>query len=93
MKLHFHLVAGSSAVEISPNENINFTEPVMIASGENEAKQKWSTNKSFEVLATLSTGVENITPVIDTQRMGMICVQNRINNINVNTDYYSDQIL
>jgi len=41
----------------------------------------------------LSTGVENITPVIDTQRMGMICVQNRLNNINVNTDYYSSNTL
>jgi len=64
----------------------------MVASQENEDNQM-SGNKSFEVLATLSTGVENITPVIDTQRMGMICVQNRINNVNVNTDYYSTNTL
>ncbi len=88
----FNLVAGSSAVEVSPNENINFAEPVMIASTINETNEMTG-NKSFEVLATLSTGVENITPVIDTQRMGMICVQNRLNNINVNTDYYTTDTL
>jgi len=84
----FQLTSGSSAVEVSPNENINFTDPVMVASTINETNEMTG-NKSFEVLATLSTGVENITPVIDTQRMGMICVQNRINNVNVNTDYYT----
>ena len=51
-----------------------------------------SGNKSFEVLATLSTAVENVTPVIDTQRMGMICVQNRVNNVNVSGDLYSGAI-
>ena len=64
----------------------------MVASTINETNEMTG-NKSFEVLATLSTGVENITPVIDTQRMGMICVQNRLNNINVNTDYYSSDTL
>ncbi len=88
----FQLTAGSSAVEVSPNENIDFIDPVMVASTINETNAMTG-NKSFEVLATLSTGVENITPVIDTQRMGMICVQNRMNNINVNTDYYSSDTL
>jgi len=88
----FQLVAGSSAVEVSPNENVDFINPVMIASTINETNEMTG-NKSFEVLATLSTGVENITPVIDTQRMGQICVQNRINNVNVNTDYYSSDTL
>jgi len=64
----FNLLAGSSALEVSPNENVDFTQPTMVASQENEDNQM-SGNKSFEVLATLSTGVENITPVIDTQRM------------------------
>ena len=88
----FALVAGSSAIEVSPNENVDFINPVMVASTINETNEMTG-NKSFEVLATLSTGVENITPVIDTQRMGLICVQNRINNVNVNTDYYSSDTL
>jgi len=87
----FNILAGSSALEVSPNENVDFLVPTMVASQENEDNQM-SGNKSFEVLATLSTGVENITPVIDTQRMGMICVQNRINNINVITDLYSGPV-
>jgi hypothetical protein len=87
----FNILAGSSATEVSPNENVDFLTPTMVASQENEDNQM-SGNKSFEVLATLSTGVENITPVIDTQRMGMICVQNRINNINVITDLYSGPV-
>ena len=49
-------------------------------------------NKSFEVLATMTTPVENLSPVIDTQRMGQICVQNRLNNINVMTDLYASDI-
>ena len=90
-EISFTMVAGSSATEVAANENINFTDPVMIASPENES-EKMSSNKSFEVLATLSTPVENLTPVIDTQRMGMIAVQNRINNINVMSDLYGDGI-
>ena len=87
----YTLTAGSSAVEVSPNENVNFTEPCMIASTVNEG-QFMSQNKSFEVLATFTTPVENLTPVIDTQRMGQICIQNRLNNINVMSDLYASDI-
>ena len=87
----YTLTAGSAAVEVSPNENVNFTEPCMVASTVNEG-QYMSQNKSFEVLATMTTPVENLSPVIDTQRMGQICVQNRLNNINVMTDLYASDI-
>ena len=83
----YTLTAGSAAVEVSPNENVNFTEPCMVASTENEGEYM-NQNKSFEVLATLTTPVENLSPVIDTQRMGQICVQNRLNNINAMADLY-----
>ena len=88
----FELVAGSAAVEVSPNENINFATPTMVASTINETNEMTG-NKSFEVLATMSTPVENLSPVIDTQRMGMICVQNRLNNIVVDQDHYSSSVL
>ena len=87
----FTLLAGSSAYEISPNENSDFAEPTMIASYPNE-QNNMSGNKSFEALATLTTPLENISPVIDTQRLGLICVQNRLNNINVMGDYYSTDL-
>jgi hypothetical protein len=88
----FQLLAGSAAKEITPNENINFVEPKMIVSPINETNNM-SGNKSLETLCTLTTGVENVTPVIDMQRMGMVSVQNRINNINASTDYYTQTTL
>ena len=88
----FELAAGSSAVEVSPNENINFATPTMVASTINETNEMTG-NKSFEVLATLTTPVENLSPVIDKQRMGLICVQNRLNNIVVDQDHYSSGVL
>jgi hypothetical protein len=88
----FVLASGSAAAEVSPNENIQFASPVMIASNVNESANM-ATNKSFEVLATLSTPKENVSPVVDTQRMGVIAVQNRLNNIQVNTDYYTTATL
>jgi hypothetical protein len=84
----FSLAAGSSAKEVTPNENVNFVEPKMVVSPINETNNMTG-NKSLEALCTLSTTVENVSPVIDMQRMGMICIQNRINNINASTDYYS----
>ena len=40
-----------------------------------------------------STPLENLSPVLDTQRMGIICVQNRLNNIVVDQDHYSNGVL
>ena len=91
-EIPFTLTAGSSAVEISPNENTDFISPTMVASGVNELN-KMSGTKSFHALCTLSSPVENLSPVIDTQRMGLICIQNRINSIGANTDYYSSNVL
>jgi len=85
----YTLTSGSAAVEVSPNENVNFTEPVMVASTVNEG-QYMSQNKSFEVLAELTSPVENLSPVIDTQRMGQICIQNRLNNVNAMSDLYPE---
>ena len=88
----FNITAGSDAVEISPNDNTDFIDTTMVASGANELSAM-AGQKSFEALCTLSTPLENLTPVIDTQRMGLICIQNRLNNISANTDYYSDLVL
>ena len=89
----FILTSGSGAVEISPNENTDFATTTMICSGINEQNSTLSGTKSFHALCTLTTPVENLSPVIDTQRMGLICIQNRLNNIKANTDYYSQGVL
>ena len=93
----FSLTSFSSAQEIALNENLTFTNPCMIASQVNETN-KLSTNKSFHSLLTLSTTKENLSPVIDTQRMGVIAVQNRLNRVDAlldlySADYNSDTIL
>ena len=88
----FNLDAWTNAKEITPNENIYFEDPVMIASTINESLEM-SNNKSLQAQLTLSTDVENLSPVIDTQRMGMIAVQNRINNIKRDQDLYSTAVL
>jgi hypothetical protein len=88
----FQLLAGSSAKEVTLSENVNFIEPKMVASPINEANNM-SGNKSLEALCTLTSPLENVSPVLDMQRMGMVAVQNRLNNVNVNTDYYSSDTL
>jgi hypothetical protein len=58
----------------------------------NETNTALATNKSFQTLLTLSSEKENISPVIDTQRMGIIAVQNRINRVDALNDLYSTDI-
>ena len=93
----FSLTSFSNAQQIALNENLTFANPCMIASQVNETN-KLSTSKSFQLIADLNTTKDNLSPVIDTQRMGVIAVQNRINQINAltdlyGTDYNSDTIL
>jgi hypothetical protein len=88
----FNLTAWTDAKEVTPNENIYFEEPVLIASPINESLEM-TNNKSLQAQLTLSTSSENISPVLDTQRMGMIAIQNRINNIKRDQDLYSTAIL
>jgi len=40
-----------------------------------------SGNKSFRLTTTLTSTDATVSPVIDTTRMGVICVSNRVNNI------------
>ena len=80
----FNLDAWTDAKRVTPNENIHFEKPIMIAS---------EINESLEAQVTLSTTVENLSPVLDMQRMGFLAVQNRINNIQRDQDLYSSAVL
>ena len=91
-EVSFVLDAWTDAKEITPNENINFDYPIMVASSINE-NANMSNNKSFQTQITLSTDQENLSPVVDTQRMGLLTVQNRINNIQRDQDLYSSSLL
>ena len=55
------------------------TAPRMIASAINETNEM-SSSKSFNMNISMSTpsGVNNISPVIDTQRLSSFLIQNRL---------------
>ena len=88
----FNLDSWTDAKSVTPNENVHFEKPIMIASEINESLEM-SNNKSLQTQVTLSTTVENLSPVLDMQRMGFLAVQNRINNIQRDQDLYSSAIL
>jgi hypothetical protein len=77
----------SDAFTVTPGENIYFTSPRMVASlinSENEINSEIP--KSLFLTLTLTTDNPNVSPVLDTQRMSMVAVQNRLNNpTSVNT--------
>ena len=87
----FTLTSFTDAQQIALNENLNFSSPCMIASQVNETNNL-SSNKSFQLVASMKSNADNLSPVIDTQRMGVLAVQNRINKIESILDLYSTDI-
>jgi hypothetical protein len=75
----FSLTSATNAVSVVGNDNIYFTAPQMVASEINETNEI-SGNKSLFVTLELSTANTRLSPVLDTQRMSAITVQNRLNN-------------
>ena len=70
---------------ITLNDNNTLTESKIIASGVNE-ENVMSGNKSFQLTASLSSTQDNVSPVLDVDSLGVIGVQNRINNVDTITD-------
>jgi hypothetical protein len=83
----FALTPTSSQVSVIANDNIYFEAPNMVASEINETNQiTLNGSKSLFVKASLTTSNTKVSPVIDTQRISMITIQNRLNNpTSVNT--------
>jgi hypothetical protein len=75
----FSLTSSSNAISIVPTDNIYFTTPQMVASSINETNEM-SGSKSLFIKLTLSTLNNKLSPVLDTKRISMIAVQNRLNN-------------
>ena len=63
----------------------------MIASGINETNEMAGA-KSLSVPMTLSSELDALSPVIDTQRMSMYAVSNQINSIDSSSDVYPTSI-
>tara|TARA_R110002096_G_C14443386_1_gene710902 strand:- start:240 stop:992 length:753 start_codon:yes stop_codon:yes gene_type:complete len=77
----------SNATPIPLNENVYYDSPYMIASGINETNEL-AGQKSLTLTCSLSSVQENLSPVIDTQRMTGLAVSNRINNVDSASDVY-----
>ena len=67
-----------------PNQNIQFSSPMMMATNTNERIYNTSSTaidkKSLAIKLKLSSGFDNISPVVDTQRMSAILVSNKTNS-------------
>jgi hypothetical protein len=92
-------VYNSNNLSVHPGDNIYFTSPQLVASSINETNLLTTTgNKSIFLNITLNTenldsdGTSKLSPVIDTGRLSMVVVQNRLNNpTSINTpNYVSD---
>ncbi len=70
----------SSSTTITLNDNNSLLSPKIVASGINETNEMGGA-KSFELTASLSSTKDNVSPVLDVDSLGLIGVQNRINNI------------
>ena len=88
----FTLTSKTNAVSVIANDNIYFEAPNMVASEINETNQSsLNGSKSLFVTCTLTTSNTKVSPVIDTQRISMITVQNRVNSpTSSNTPNFKD---
>ena len=75
----------TSESQIELNENFDLDTSRIVASQINEANEL-SAAKSLFIPLTLSTTNENISPVIDTDRMSMNAIGNVINNVDSSSD-------
>jgi len=77
----FSLSATSKAKGMSLNEDYYMTAPGMVASSINETNEM-SASKSYTTTLTIKTptNFNNLSPIIDTKRMSLFLIQNRLNN-------------
>ena len=83
----FSLTSAANAISVPLLENYDFDVPYMITSGINETNEMGG-SKSLNFVATLNTNGSNVSPVIDTTRMSMVAVSNRLNNVDSSSDVY-----
>jgi hypothetical protein len=81
----YQLLSTTTAIDLPMNEDYYYDAPQIICSPINETNEL-SGNKSFRLSATLSTTKDNVSPIIDTQRMLAVCVSSRVNDIDASTD-------
>jgi hypothetical protein len=75
----FSLTSSANAISVIPIDNIYFTSPQLVASAINETNEM-SGSKSLFLNLTLTTTSTKLSPVLDTKRISMVAVQNRLND-------------
>jgi len=75
----FSLTSAANKLAVVNNDNIFFTSPQIVASEINETNEM-SGGKSFYTILELTTTNTKLSPVLDTQRMSVFTIQNRLNN-------------
>jgi hypothetical protein len=77
----------SQADQIPITDNYYFEDPKIICSQVNETNEL-SGNKSFELIFTMTSSVENLSPIIDLDRKTIVTVANRLDNVDTSSDVY-----
>ena len=77
----------SQAESVPLNDNYIFSNPKMVASNINETNEMSGEN-SIEVIMTIQSEVDNLSPVIDLDKRSIVGVANRLNNIDSSADVY-----
>lgn len=83
----FVKTSAGNSIPVTLNENVYYDSPFMIASQINE-NEELGGEKSLTLTLTMTSGRENISPVIDTARMTGFAISNRINNVDSASDVY-----
>ena len=76
-----------SAKVIPLNDNYYFDFPKLIASPINEQLTALNSNKSLDIILSMKSTRDTLSPVIDTQRMSVFAIGNRINKVTSSGSY------
>jgi len=82
-------ITETTSTPFSLNENFDLDTSRIVCSSINEANEL-SGGKSLFVPLVLTTDNENISPVIDLDRLSMIAVANQLNKVDSSSDVYAD---
>ena len=80
----------SQAETIPINDNYYFTQPKIICSAINETNEL-SGDKSFNLIFTMTSDKENLSPVVDLDKKTVITVANRLDSIESSADVYPSE--
>ena len=77
----------SQADVIPITDNFYFENPKIVCSTVNETNEL-SGNKSLELIFTMTSNKENLSPIVDLDRKTIVAVANRLDNVDTSSDVY-----